>query len=106
MCNSRSSLLSYFFRNTHSSGQCFRIQYKLFVEDSFIQFAPISTIFSFKSFLKTISIPYLDTTAAFANEPEPMSLWVAVDDAHPNARAHGIVAEAVLDFVGRGEQGP
>ena len=33
---------------------------------------------------------------AFAGE-RPESLWVSLDDAHPNAKAHGIIAQGIYD---------
>jgi len=52
-------------------------------------------------FLKENNIDVLDITPAFKNEKEPMKLWVARDDAHPNARAHRIIADASVDFVSK-----
>jgi lysophospholipase L1-like esterase len=51
------------------------------------------------SFLKENDIDVLDTTPAFENEVEPMKLWVARDDAHPNARAHKIIANSSIEFI-------
>ena len=50
-------------------------------------------------FLADNEIEVLDITPAFANEADPMSLWVAMDDAHPNAKAHAIIADASMDFI-------
>jgi len=50
-------------------------------------------------FLRRNGIEALDLTPYFAGEPDPQQLWVARDDAHPNARAHALIAEYALDFV-------
>lgn len=50
-------------------------------------------------FLNDNDIDVLDVTPAFRNETEPMLLWVARDDAHPNARAHKIIADSSAEFV-------
>ena len=50
-------------------------------------------------FLATIGIPALDITPAFKDVKEPHKLWVALDDAHPNATAHAIIADAVEGFI-------
>ncbi|HJP39517.1 MAG TPA: SGNH/GDSL hydrolase family protein [Gammaproteobacteria bacterium] len=54
-----------------------------------------------ESFLKENDIDVLNTTPAFKNEVEPMKLWVARDDAHPNARAHRIIANSSIEFIAR-----
>ena len=36
---------------------------------------------------------------AFAGVTDPLALWVAPDDAHPNAQAHAIIARAVAPFL-------
>jgi hypothetical protein len=36
---------------------------------------------------------------AVANEGDPHSLWVSLDDAHPNARAHRLIADYSLNFL-------
>jgi len=51
-------------------------------------------------FLRENGIETLDLAPAFAEETDPRSLWVAPDDAHPNARAHRRIAEASRDFLG------
>jgi len=42
----------------------------------------------------------VDTTALFANE-EPSSLWVTPDDAHPNCKAHRIIAQGIFDYISK-----
>jgi len=53
-------------------------------------------------FLRANGIPALDLAPRFAGERDPQSLWVSRDDAHPNARAHRLIAEHSLDFVAEG----
>lgn len=55
-----------------------------------------------EAFLHENGIDVLDITPAFKNETDPMKLWVARDDAHPNARAHKIIADSSLSFVTEG----
>jgi len=50
-------------------------------------------------FLRENGIPFLDLAPFFRNEDNPQSLWVARDDAHPNARAHRLIADYTLDFL-------
>lgn len=50
-------------------------------------------------FLREHGVPVLDLAPAFAGETDPTSLWVALDDAHPNAEAHGRIARYSLDFI-------
>jgi lysophospholipase L1-like esterase len=50
-------------------------------------------------FLEANGIRSLDLTPFFAGETDPQSLWVAADDAHPNAEAHRRIAEYSLDFI-------
>lgn len=50
-------------------------------------------------FLTDIDVAHLDLTPSFGGETNPQSLWVAPDDAHPNALAHRRIAEYSLDFV-------
>jgi len=52
-----------------------------------------------RGFLEAIGIPALDLAPRFANEQDPRSLWVAPDDAHPNARAHARIAEYSYDTL-------
>lgn len=56
-------------------------------------------------FLRGEGIPVLDVTPAFADVTDAPSLWVAYDDAHPNAEAHRRIAEAAESFVTGGEEG-
>jgi lysophospholipase L1-like esterase len=51
------------------------------------------------SFLAEIGVPVLDLAPFFREEREPQTLWVARDDAHPNARAHRLIAEYALAFL-------
>jgi len=48
----------------------------------------------------------LDLAPLFQNETDPMRLWVARDDAHPNARAHALIARYSLDFLAGHESAP
>lgn len=50
-------------------------------------------------FLNQNDIDVLDITSAFKDEADPIKLWVARDDAHPNARAHRIIANSSIEFV-------
>ena len=52
-----------------------------------------------KTFLLEQNIDFLDVAPSFSKEIHPERLWVARDDAHPNAAAHRLIAEAVRDFV-------
>lgn len=52
-------------------------------------------------FLRSNGIPVLDLAPLFHGEENPQSLWVARDDAHPNARAHRLIAEYSVDFLNR-----
>lgn len=52
-----------------------------------------------KTFLSEHKIDFLDVAPSFSKEIHPERLWVARDDAHPNAVAHRLIAEAVRDFV-------
>lgn len=57
-----------------------------------------------RTFLEQSGIPSLDLVPFFAGEEEPFRLWVAMDDAHPNARAHRLIAQGSLDFISAGGQ--
>ena len=46
-------------------------------------------------------IPVVDLLPAFAGA-DPPSLWVSRGDAHPNARAHRIIADALYEEIARG----
>jgi hypothetical protein len=50
-------------------------------------------------FLSEIGIPALDLAERFRGESNPQSLWVSMDDAHPNARAHALISEYSFNFV-------
>jgi len=52
-------------------------------------------------FLQENGIPFLDLAPFFRNEHNPQTLWVAMDDAHPNARAHRLIADYTLEFLSR-----
>jgi lysophospholipase L1-like esterase len=52
-----------------------------------------------EGFLRENEIAVLDLTPFFSGEQHPESLWVAPDDAHPNAIAHRRIAEYSLDFI-------
>jgi lysophospholipase L1-like esterase len=51
-------------------------------------------------FLRANEVPVLDLAPMFRNEREPQSLWVSLDDAHPNARAHRLIADYTQSFLG------
>jgi lysophospholipase L1-like esterase len=53
-------------------------------------------------FLIENDIPVIDLTKDFAGYENPPELWVALDDAHPNARAHRMIAEFSYDFIAHG----
>ena len=53
----------------------------------------------YSGFLQEQGIDVLDITPAFKDEDDPIKLWVALDDAHPNARAHKIIADASYDYI-------
>ena len=50
-------------------------------------------------FLRENDIPVRDLAPFFRHEEDPHTLWVSSDDAHPNARAHLLIAEYTLDFL-------
>jgi len=50
-------------------------------------------------FLAEIGVPALDLAPAFRDQRDAMSLWVSRDDAHPNGRAHALIADYTLDFI-------
>ena len=52
-----------------------------------------------RRFLDERGIPVLDLNPYFASEEDPQRLWVALDDAHPNAVAHARIAELTQSFV-------
>jgi hypothetical protein len=51
-----------------------------------------------RDFVRALGVPVLDLAPAFRGE-DPQSLWVSLDDAHPNARAHGLIADYTRDFL-------
>jgi hypothetical protein len=51
------------------------------------------------SYLRSIGVPVLDVAPFFKDETDPMRLWVASDDAHPNALANRLIAEYAADFI-------
>jgi lysophospholipase L1-like esterase len=53
-------------------------------------------------FLDANGIPFLDLAPSFRGERDPQSLWVSFDDAHPNARAHRLIADYSLAFLAEG----
>ncbi len=55
-------------------------------------------------FLQKEGIATLDLAASFGSVKDPQSLWVAMDDAHPNARAHRLIAKYTLDFLRESER--
>jgi lysophospholipase L1-like esterase len=50
-------------------------------------------------YLHGIGVEALDLAPRFRAETQPQALWVARDDAHPNARAHALIARYTLDFL-------
>ncbi len=55
--------------------------------------------------LREENVPVLDLAPAFADQRDTHSLWVSLDDAHPNAKAHRLIAERSLAFL-RGDARP
>jgi len=53
-------------------------------------------------FLRARGIEVLDLAPRFREVQDPHALWVALDDAHPNAEAHRMIAEATLPFLAEG----
>lgn len=56
-------------------------------------------------FLKKNGIECLDLSPRFSDCDDPMDLWVAVDDAHPNKKAHQMIARYVFDFLRKEQNG-
>ncbi len=54
-------------------------------------------------FLEANDIPVKDLTFSFAGYEDAVGLWVAPDDAHPNALAHKMIAEYSRNFLANGE---
>lgn len=50
-------------------------------------------------FLRENGISHLDLAPLFQGEREPQTLWVSRDDAHPNARAHALIAKYTFPFI-------
>lgn len=50
-------------------------------------------------FLEREGIDAVDLAPFFADQDDPRSLWVAPDDAHPNARGHELIARYVYPFL-------
>jgi lysophospholipase L1-like esterase len=55
-----------------------------------------------ETFLMNNNIPVIDLTESFAGYQNPEGLWVAPDDAHPNALAHRMIAEYSRSFLEQG----
>ncbi|MDP6436884.1 MAG: SGNH/GDSL hydrolase family protein [Gammaproteobacteria bacterium] len=55
-----------------------------------------------ESFLADNGIAVIDLTDSFRGYANPVELWVATDDAHPNALAHKMIAEYSRDFLKTG----
>ena len=52
-----------------------------------------------QGFLDASHIASIDLAPFFTSEEDPHRLWVALDDAHPNAYAHALIAQYTLDFI-------
>lgn len=55
-------------------------------------------------FLTQLDVSVLDLTSHFSKVVDPQTLWVALDDAHPNARAHRMIADFAQQFISPWEQ--
>jgi len=53
-------------------------------------------------FLQDNGISHIDLTDSFRGYEDPVGLWVALDDAHPNALAHRMIAEYSREFIEKG----
>ena len=53
-------------------------------------------------FLAENGIPVIDLTSDFAGYEDAEGLWVAPDDAHPNALGHSMIAEYSYPFIATG----
>lgn len=51
------------------------------------------------NYLRDIGVPVLDLAPRFTDQADPLRLWVASDDAHPNALAHQLIAERAEEFI-------
>jgi len=52
-------------------------------------------------FLKRNGVEVIDLAPKFRGVEVPFDLWVSFDDAHPNARAHRLIARYTVDFIDR-----
>lgn len=52
-------------------------------------------------YLRSIGVEVLDLAPQFRDQTRPMELWVAPDDAHPNARAHELIAKHAEEFIAK-----
>ena len=52
-----------------------------------------------KAFLETNDIDVYDLAPDFSWCRNPLELWVALDDGHPNSRSHKLIAQYTLDFI-------
>jgi lysophospholipase L1-like esterase len=52
--------------------------------------------------LSKLGVPFLDLAPGFAGIKDSRSLWVAPDDAHPNAKAHAMISELTKNFIAKG----
>jgi hypothetical protein len=50
-------------------------------------------------FLEDAGIPYIDLALRQGEHKGGIELWVAKDDAHPNATAHKLIAEGSWQFL-------
>lgn len=57
------------------------------------------------AFLRDNRIEAMDLAPFFSGESQPMRLWVASDDAHPNAIAHALIARYSQAFIVDGLHG-
>ncbi|MEE2663776.1 MAG: SGNH/GDSL hydrolase family protein [Myxococcota bacterium] len=51
--------------------------------------------------LERHGVDVLDLAPSFRNVTVPFDLWVSFDDAHPNSRAHRLIAGYTVDFIDR-----
>lgn len=54
-----------------------------------------------ESFLTENNVSSLNLSPFFKEYKDPMRLWVAKDDAHPNGDAHKLIADHAMDFIAR-----
>jgi lysophospholipase L1-like esterase len=55
-----------------------------------------------EDFLRNNGIDVLDVTPLFSNWSNPIDLWVALDDPHPNKLGHQLIAQYTIDFIKKG----